>query len=165
MFWYMMEPRSKDYYDESDSDVVEPSFKWSDILLFPVKLVIVFVFGVIFSMLPILGGIGMLLTAIYSSIKTKVKSAKSPRLFFVCMGILLAVVLAVGCFHRHHSTLTPSTHPPRPTGTATYSSVPAPTSTTTSPHRPAPASPTRSLSILLDDFRPQPYHWTLDNVN
>jgi hypothetical protein len=108
-------------------------------------------------MLPVLGGIWLLLTAIHSSIKTKVKSAKSPRLFFICMGILLAMVLAVECFHQHHSTLTPPTHPPRPTGTATYSSTPTPTSTTTSPPQPAPASSTCSLSILLDDFRPQLY--------
>jgi hypothetical protein len=153
----MIESRSDNDYGQSDSDADEPSFRWSDILLFPVKLVFAFVFAIVFSMIPILGGVWLLLTAIHSSIKAKIKSTKSPRLFFVCMGILFAVVLAVGCFHQHHSTLTPSTHPPRPTGTATYSSVPAPTSTTTSPHRLAPASPTRSLSILLDDFRPQPY--------
>ena len=157
MFWRMIESRSDNDYGQPDSHAGEPFFKWTDILLFPFMLVFAFVFGVILSMFPVLAGIWFLLTTIYSSIRTKIKSAKPPRLFLVCLGILLAVVLALGFFHLDHSTPTSPTHLPRPTGTEAHPSVPAPTSTTTSPHLPTPASSTRSLSILLDDFSPQPY--------
>jgi hypothetical protein len=153
----MIESRSDNDYGQPDSDADKPSLKWTDILLFPVMLVFAFVFGIILSMFPILAGIWFLLTAISSSIRTKIKSAKSPRLFFVCLGILLAVVLALGFFYQHHNTPMSPTHPPKPTSTEVHPSVPAPTSTTTSPHLPTPASSTRSLSILVDDFRPQPY--------
>jgi len=151
VYWRMIESRSDNDYGQSDSDADEPLFKWADtwadILLFPVYFVIIFVFGAIFSMIPVLGGIWLLLTAIYSSIKTKIKSAKSPRLFFVCMGILLVIVLPlVFC-----STPTPLPHSPTPTGTT----VPAPTGITI-PHS-APTSTTHAITILLDDFRPQPY--------
>jgi len=155
MFWRMIESRSDNDYGQSDSETNEPFFKWSDILLFPVMLVFAFVFAIVFSMIPILAGIWLLLGAIYSSIKTKIKSAKSPRLFFACLGILLAVVLALGFFQQHHSTPVPPTHPPKPTGTAPHSSIPVPTGTTTS--RCPPTSTTRAIAILLDDFSPQPY--------
>jgi beta-glucosidase len=145
VYWIMTESRSDNEYGHTDSDADEPFFKWSDILLFPARLLIVCVFGIVFTMLPVLGGIWLLITPICSSIKARIKSAKSPRLFLICLGTLLAVVLALWFFQRHHITPTPATHLPRPTGTAPRSSGPVLTGTT------------RAITILVDDFKPQPY--------
>ena len=177
MFGRLTESRSDNDYGQPDSDADEPFWRWYDILLFPVYFVVPFVFLVILFVVPILGGIWLLLTAVYSSMKTKIKSAKSPRLFLVCLGILVAVVLAFGFFQQHRRTSRSPTHPPKPTGTAPPSSVPTPTDTTTSRHAPIgtaphsnvpvptgtttsgrpPTSTTRAIPILLDDFQPQPY--------
>ena len=75
------------------------------------------------------------------------------RIFFPLLlfaGAILVVVFANQC-----STTPTPTPPPKATGTEAQPSVPAPTSTTTSPR--APTRTTRSATILLDDFSPQPY--------
>lgn len=71
MFLLGIDNRSDNDYGQSDGDADTPFLKWYEILLFPVC----FVMLLVFSMLPILLGIWLLLTAIYSSIKAKIKSA------------------------------------------------------------------------------------------
>ena len=74
----------------------------------------------------------------------KPQSTKSPRLPLIFIGILLAAVLALGFCSSEQP---PQAHP---TKTETASPSPHPTV-------PAPTSAKHSMTILLDDFDPQPY--------
>jgi hypothetical protein len=66
-------------------------------------------------------------------------NAKSLKLFAVFVGLLFTVPLALGC----SAQLVPPTPQPKPTSTTTPRPSPTPTKST--------------ISILVDDFRPQPY--------
>jgi hypothetical protein len=163
MFWRMIESRSDNDYGEPDSETDERLFKWTDILLFPFTLVFAFAFVIVFSMIPILAGIWFLLEAIYSSIKTMIKSVVSrktallPYLLLVSLVGILLVILAVSTCCNHPPGPPPPTQPQQSISTSTSPSVPTPTLTPISSHLPTPTRTTRALGILMDDFRPQPY--------
>jgi len=162
--------RSDSDYGGSGSDADESPMKWYHILLLPVLLISFLVFSAVIVVLPVLVGAWLLLTEIYSSIRTRIRSAKSPGLALVYTGVYAGIWLALILFVVF-GNLCPSTlsDPPRSTSPAAGPSVPAATSTTIFPHPPTPtgtvvgpsvavpASTRRDITILLDDFQPQTY--------
>ena len=154
MYWLMLDSRSDDDYGQPDSETVKPSWVWSDIFSCPVILFLVLF---VLPLIPIFAMIVYLLCEIYSSIRTTIKNAKSPKLFVVFIGILFAVLLAFGCFPSDLNTPVPPPQPPTSSSTTTPTPSPAPTSTPAPPPVPIPTITSQALTILVDDFRPQPY--------
>jgi hypothetical protein len=147
MYWFGMDRRSDNDYGESDGGAVEPSLQRSDILQSAAILLLMF----LLPLVPFLVLVAGLLSEAYSRIRTAIKNTRSPRLFLVFGGTLLVAILTFGLLQLDHSTSLLPTYLPTPSSTA------APTSTTAPSPSPTPTSTARSLSILVDDFMPQPY--------
>jgi uncharacterized membrane protein YbhN (UPF0104 family) len=93
MYWRVMQNRSDDDYGESDSEAVEPSWQWSDLLWFPVML---FLMLVVLPLIPFLALTLHLLSETYSWLRRAIRNTKSPKLFLVFGAILMAVALVLG---------------------------------------------------------------------
>jgi beta-glucosidase len=161
MFWHMMEPRSDDWYEESDRYPDQSHFDWSQVLLFPIYLVLAPIFFVVLALVSGLFTGGLLLASVYSEIKGGVKDIRVTKELFVGAGLLFAAILAFVCLHRCLGTSTPTPPPSSvPTDTSTPSFVASVPPTNTWTPSPVPTvAPTRlyhSFEILVDDFAPQP---------
>ena len=95
MFQY--EPRSKNYYDEDDSDASQSSWDWNFILWFPVIVLILFLIG----LAPLLMWVGYFLNDVYSTLKKTIASGKLAYPFLAKAGVVVACILA--CFLLTHS--------------------------------------------------------------
>lgn len=147
MYWYMLDSRSDDDYGQPDSAETGPPGGWSDILLFPVFLFLMFV---VLPLTPFLILLGYLSGEIFSYVRRTFNGAKLRTLFVIVGVLLLALVLTLGSCLLDQIPLAPSPDPPQPT-------------VTSAPHpSPTPTGPARSLRLLVDDFRPQPYQGASD---
>jgi hypothetical protein len=90
MFGYLMEPRSGDYYDESDGDAVGTPWQWSELLWFPVILFIMFF---VVPLIPLAYLVWCVLRKPYSSMKARLQNAKRSHLVLALAGIMVVEVL------------------------------------------------------------------------
>jgi hypothetical protein len=113
--------------------------------------------SVVVPLLILLALAGELLGAIFSGIRTRIENASSSKRVAAIIGVLLAVILALGfCCRPHGRPLL--TWPSRPTSTPTpLTRPPRPTSTPPALQPAAQPGARRSLGIVVDDFRLQPY--------
>jgi hypothetical protein len=147
--------RSVGYDYESDDDTAAPAEGCSDVLLFPVYMAAGMLLLYLIPILAVLALIVYLFTRIYPSIKAMVRSAKPLSLFSVFVAIALVLILVLACSSQQSPQPAPPPGPGRP-------AAPAPTHTPMPTPLPAAVSPpglgvSRSLSLLVDDFAPQPY--------
>jgi hypothetical protein len=177
MGWYMMEPRSDDYYEESDGDSAGTPWQWSDLLLFPVILFIMFV---VLPLLPLFYLIWYVFRKRCSIIRTKIMNMKRSHLALVMVGILIAEAALCMFLYLRIAQLpfpkppAPVSAPARPTAspsaTRPMAVSPLPPTRTVAPsitqqpavalipsRSPTPTPAVRSASIVVDDFSPQPY--------
>jgi hypothetical protein len=97
VYWHMIESRSDDDYGKPEGEAAGSSWDWSDILLFPVVLFLVFV---VLPLTPFLVLMWHLLGEVYSSMRAKIKSAKE-SLSAIFTGVSFAVILARLPASRH----------------------------------------------------------------
>jgi hypothetical protein len=117
--------------------------------------VILFLILIVLPLVPIFAPTVYFLGQTYSSIRTAIKNAKWLKLFGVFVEVLFAMHLAFGCSRPGPGTPVPPTQPPAPTNPTAGAA--SPTNTMTPTPSPKPTNTPRSLSILVDDFSPQPY--------
>ncbi len=98
--WYLFEPRSRGYDDYSDGSQVDPSVNLSDILLFPIRLVLAIVLMYILLIIPFLGLTLYFFHDVYSTLKRTVSSGKLSYPFLAKAGVVLVIFL-VGAFYSH----------------------------------------------------------------
>ena len=73
MLWGMYEPRSDDWYGELDWDSDQTSFEWSDVLLFPVFVILSPFILIFIEIFPVLVIGWSLLASVYATIKARIK--------------------------------------------------------------------------------------------
>ena len=133
---YNFEPRSRDWYDcdEDGSSGAETPLTWSDILLFPVRLVLVILIIFLISVLPLLLMIGYGLWTIYDGVRAKIRNPKPSDLALVVALILLAAMGAIGLFYKPSSLPPAAVIPPPVTAGAVPAGAPVQTATAAARH-------------------------------
>ena len=142
MLWGMYEPRSDDCYGELDWDSDQTSLKWSDVLLFPIFVILLPLILILIEIFPVLIIGWSLLSSVYSTIEARIKDGKLFARLLAGIGIPLAVILALVLLPGCMATPTPSPEPPfTSTHTPTSSSAPLPLPTYTPTQSPTPSIP------------------------
>ena len=96
MSWPMLEPRSDNDYGQYDEEPSKSSPNWSEVLLFPVYLVLVPLLFLLIIIAMILAGVWMLLEPARTDVKAWIKEGKARKWLFVGILIVLAAFLTFG---------------------------------------------------------------------
>ena len=152
---YNFEPRSRDWYDcdEDGSSGAETPLTWSDILLFPVRLVLVILIIFLISVLPLLLMIGYGLWTIYDGVRAKIRNPKPSDLALVVALILLAAMGAIGLFYKP-SSLPPAAVPPPVTAGAVPAGTPVQTATAAARHLSSTGTPAPAVRPAVSPAAP-----------
>lgn len=139
MNWIFQPGRSKDWYDdESEGDSTPSSSTCSEILLYPISLVFGILLIYIVPILIIVGIVGYLLNQGYQCIKPRIACVNMRSWLYIFVAIMLTALILIAVLSGCN---TPTPTEPAPTEPPIVSE---------------PAS-SRTIHILMDDFKPQPY--------
>jgi hypothetical protein len=97
MTWYLWQSRSKDHYDD-DIKYVPKSWRIDEIFLFPVFLIVAFVFLILLEFTPFLAGFLWYVKHIYITTREIYKTGRLVHPFLANLGIMLLIFVA-GTFY------------------------------------------------------------------